>query len=77
MLLLITWPSARDLSSNVTNISNVTLLCKSRAHGRCQCAYHRNESLQDDDRGRVPDHCHGRDHVQSIRQHSYHMQGSQ
>ena len=35
MLLLITWPSARDLPNNVTNISNVTLLCKSRAHGRC------------------------------------------
>ena len=29
MLLLITWPSARDLPSNVTNISNVTLLSKS------------------------------------------------
>ena len=37
MLLLIMWPSARDLPSNVANISNVTLLCKSRAHGRCQC----------------------------------------
>ena len=29
--------SRHHLPSNVTNVNNVTLLCKSRAHYRCQC----------------------------------------